>query len=242
MIGRVIVESASAPVWDADELNAVNLRLRDRSAEQVLEWATAHFGRQIVLTCSFGGASGMVLLDMVSRLGRGTPVVFLDTDLLFPETYALAEAAARRYGVKIERRHPAQTLAEQERLEGPQLYSHDPDRCCGIRKVAPLADALRPYRAWISGIRRDQSSTRAGTELVQWSARHNLVKINPLAYWTERDVWRYIQANNVPYNSLLDQGYPSLGCAPCTRPAGAEGDMRSGRWAGFAKTECGIHS
>ena len=242
MIGRSIAESVSAPVWNTDELSAINLRLHDRSAEQVLEWATAHFGRQVVLTCSFGGASGMVLLDMVSRLGRGTPVVFLDTDLLFPETYALAEAAARHYGVKIERRHPTQTLADQERLEGPQLYSHDPDRCCGIRKVAPLADALLPYRAWISGIRRDQSATRAGTELVQWSARHNLAKINPLAYWTERDVWRYIQANNVPYNALLDQGYPSLGCAPCTRPAGAEGDARSGRWAGFAKTECGIHT
>jgi phosphoadenosine phosphosulfate reductase len=217
------------------------MSFRNRSAEDLLDWATARFGQQIVLTCSFGGASGMVLLDMVARIGCGTPVIFLDTDLLFPETYALAEAAARRYGVAIERRRPALTLAEQEIQEGARLYDRDPDRCCGIRKVAPLADALQPYSAWISGIRRDQSSSRAGTELVQWNARHNLLKISPLAYWSERDVWRYIHANQVPYNPLLDQGYSSIGCGPCTRQAGAGEDLRAGRWAGFAKTECGIH-
>jgi len=241
VIRRSIASAIDRPAWSAEELAAINARFRNRTAEDLLAWATAHFGQEIVLTCSFGGASGMVLLDMISRIGHGTPVVFLDTDLLFPETYALAEAAARRYGVAIERRRAALTLAEQEVQEGPQLYSRDPDRCCGIRKVAPLAEALRPYRAWISGIRRDQSSTRASTDLVQWSERHNLVKIHPLAYWSERDVWRYIQAHDVPYNPLLDQGYPSLGCAPCTRAAVGEDDLRAGRWVGFAKTECGIH-
>ena len=241
MLGRSITETASAPAWNADELAGINRSFRERSAEDLLNWATARFGQQIVLTCSFGGASGMVLLDMIARIGCGTPVVFLDTDLLFPETYALAEAAARRYGVAIERHRPVLTLAEQEIQEGARLYERDPDRCCGIRKVTPLADALRPYRAWISGIRRDQSSTRAGTELVQWSARHNLLKVNPLAYWTERDVWRYVHANQVPYNPLLDSGYASLGCGPCTRQSGAGEDLRAGRWAGFAKTECGIH-
>jgi len=241
VIGRFIASAVDPPGWSDGDLAAVNARFRHRTAEDLLAWATGHFGREIVLTCSFGGVSGMVLLDMVSRIARGTPVVFLDTDLLFPETYALAEAAAQRYGVAIDRQRPALTLVEQEAQEGPQLYSHDPDRCCGIRKVAPLAEALRPYRAWISGIRRDQSSTRATTELVQWSERHNLVKVNPLAYWSERDVWRYIHAHDVPYNSLLDQGYPSLGCAPCTRLAAGENDLRAGRWAGFAKTECGIH-
>ena len=182
----------------------------------------------------------MVLLDMIARIGRRTPVIFLDTDLLFSETYALAEAAARRYNVVVERRGPALTLDQQERLEGPQLHSRDPNRCCAIRKVAPLAEALRPYEAWISGIRRDQSSTRSTTDLVQWNARHGLLKVNPLAFWTERDVWRYIHANEVPYNPLLDQGYPSLGCTPCTRHASGK-DSRAGRWVGFAKTECGIH-
>jgi phosphoadenosine phosphosulfate reductase len=241
VIRRSVSGATEAPAWNAEELAAINTRFRNRTAEDLLAWATARFGKEVVLTCSFGGASGMVLLDMIARIGHGTPVVFLDTDLLFPETYALAEAAARRYGVAIERRRPLLTLAQQEAQEGPQLYNRDPDRCCGIRKVVPLAEALRPYRAWISGIRRDQSSTRASTEFVQWSAHHNLVKINPLAYWSERDVWRYIQAHDVPYNPRLDQGYPSLGCAPCTRPAAGNDDLRAGRWAGFAKTECGIH-
>jgi phosphoadenosine phosphosulfate reductase len=241
MPGRSFAETVRVPEWDADVMAGINASFRNRSAEDLLDWATARFGQQIVLTCSFGGPSGMVLLDMVAQIGCGTPVIFLDTDLLFPETYALAEAAARRYGVAIERRRPALTPAEQEIQEGPRLFQRDPDRCCGIRKVAPLAEALRPYRAWISGIRRDQSSTRAGTELVQWNTRHNLLKISPLAYWSERDVWRYIHANQVPYNPLLDQGYSSIGCGPCTRKAGAGEDLRAGRWAGFAKTECGIH-
>jgi phosphoadenosine phosphosulfate reductase len=233
-------DTATAPAWTATELRALNEEFRERSAEDLLDWATAEFGDQIVLTCSFGGASGMVLLDIVARLGRGTPVIFLDTDLLFPETYELAEAAARRYGIVIERRRPALSLGEQARREGARLYDRDPDRCCGIRKVAPLAEVLRPYRAWISGIRRDQSAARATTELAQWSARHELLKLNPLAFWSERDVWAYIAAHDVPYNPLLDQGYPSLGCVVCTRPASAA-DPRAGRWAGFAKNECGIH-
>jgi len=241
VIGRSITRRVDPPAWNAEDLAAVNMRFRNHTAEDLLAWATTHFGQEIVLTCSFGGASGMVLLDMVSRIAHSTPVVFLDTDLLFPETYALAEAAARRYGVSIERHRPALTLAEQEVQEGPQLYNHDPDRCCGMRKVTPLAEALRPYHAWISGIRRDQSATRATTELVEWNTRHNKVKINPLAYWSERDVWRYIHAHDVPYNTLLDQGYPSLGCTPCTRPAAGQDDQRAGRWVGFAKTECGIH-
>jgi phosphoadenosine phosphosulfate reductase len=227
--------------WTASELGRLNEAYRGQPPEALLEWAAATFGGDLVLTCSFGGASGMVLLDMLARIGRGTPVVFLDTDLLFPQTYALAEEAGRRYGVTIERRRPALTLEEQDRREGPGLYARDPDRCCGIRKVAPLAETLRPYRAWVSGVRRDQAATRANTEPLQWSERYQLLKLAPLAYWTERDVWRYIHAHQVPYNPLLDQGYPSLGCAPCTRPAGGA-DPREGRWSGFAKVECGIHA
>jgi phosphoadenosine phosphosulfate reductase len=177
---------------------------------------------------------------MVARLGRSTPVIFLDTDLLFPATYALAEAAARRYGIVIERRHPAISLAEQAQQAGPRLYERDPDRCCGIRKVAPLAEALAPYDAWISGIRRDQSATRKTAALLEWSSRYSLLKISPLAFWSEREVWAYIFAHNIPYNPLLDGDYPSVGCIPCTRPAHGA-DMRAGRWTGFAKTECGIH-
>ena len=227
-------------VWGDQELAQLNALFEGRSPEALLEWADETFGREVVLTCSFGGASGMVLLDMVARLHSSASVVFLDTDLLFPETYALADEAAKRYNITIERRHPEITLAEQEVQEGADLYARDPDRCCGIRKVKPLADALKPYSAWISGIRRDQSATRANTQLVQWSARYSLLKLNPLAAWSERDVWRYIHANNVPYNPLLDQGFPSIGCTPCTQRADGS-NTRTGRWAGFAKTECGIH-
>lgn len=226
--------------WTEAELCRLNETFRARPATALVEWVGERFGEEAVLTCSFGGASGMVLLDMVARLGHAIPVVFLDTDLLFPETYALAEAVARRYGIMIERRRPALTLEEQDRQEGPQLYVRDPDRCCRIRKVRPLAEALRGYRAWISGIRRDQTTKRAETSLIEWSSRHQLLKISPLAFWSEREVWTYIHVHDVPYNPRLDQGYPSLGCVPCTRPAHAD-DPRAGRWAGLAKTECGIH-
>lgn len=223
-----------------DTIHQVNERFRNQPAEVLLDWATVEYGQQIVLTCSFGGASGMVLLDMVVRLGRNTPIMFLDTGLLFPETYQLAERVEQHYGIEVVTHQAALTLEDQERSYGPQLFARDPDRCCSIRKVAPLSEALQPFDAWISGIRRDQSKTRAATEHVQWSAKHNLLKISPLAYWTERDVWRYIHAHNVPYNPLLDQGYPSIGCAPCTRPASGD-DLRAGRWAGTGKVECGIH-
>jgi phosphoadenosine phosphosulfate reductase len=235
-----VARERSAQVWAAEELREINAAFRDRRAEDLLDWVTEQFGQQVALTCSFGGASGMVLLDMLARLGRGTPVMFLDTDLLFPETYALAEAVSRRYGIAVERRRPALTLAEQAQTYGPRLYERDPDRCCAIRKVTPLAEALQPYDAWISGIRRDQSATRAAAELVRWNPRHGVLKISPLAFWSEREVWRYIHAHDVPYNALLDQGYPSIGCAPCTRRASAD-DPRAGRWAGTTKVECGIH-
>ncbi len=227
--------------WSERELGALNERFRAAPPQALLAWAAEQFGPRAALTCSFGGAAGMVLLDMVARAGLPLAVIFLDTDLLFPATYALAEAAARHYGVTIELRRPALSLDEQERIHGPELYGRDPDRCCAIRKVAPLAEALAPYAAWVSGIRREQTAHRATTEPVQWSAKHGLLKLSPLAYWGEREVWGYISANSVPYNPLLDQGYPSLGCVPCTRPAGGD-DGRSGRWSGFAKTECGLHT
>lgn len=240
MIQPSVADDVTVLHWTETDLARFNDLFRARSTEDLLDWASANFGQKIVLTCSFGGPSGMVLLDMVARLGHGTPVVFLDTDLLFPETYELAAAAARRYGVTIERRHPALSLSQQAQQEGDRLYERNPDRCCAIRKVAPLAEALRPYDAWISGIRRDQANTRAHTALFQWSTRHSMLKINPLAFWSEQDVWDYIHAYNVPYNPLLNQGYPTLGCTPCTRPTSAD-DPRAGRWVGFTKTECGIH-
>lgn len=239
-MGYPVIESVTLPAWSHQELDELQAQFRSQPPQALLDWATKQFGQDMVLTCSFGGPSGMVLLDMLAHLGRDTPVVFLDTDLLFPETYALAEQTAERYGITITRQRPALTLREQEDQQGPELYHCDPDRCCGIRKVRPLSEALYPYAAWITGVRRDQSKTRASIELLQWSDRHNLLKICPLAFWSERDVWDYIIRYNVPYNPLLDQGYPSLGCMPCTHRAAAN-DPRGGRWAGHTKTECGIH-
>lgn len=226
--------------WSPDAVAALNTQFRDQAPEALLDWAAASFGARLVLTCSFGGASGMVLLDMLVRLGRGTPVVFLDTDLLFPETYALAEQAAGHYGITVERRLPTLSLVQQAQQEGPELYRRDPERCCALRKVTPLAEALLPYAAWISGVRRDQGSTRADTDLVAWNSRHRLLKLSPLAHWSEREVWAYIHRQGVPYNPLLDNGYRSIGCHPCTNPT-SSADPRAGRWSGFAKTECGIH-
>lgn len=239
MFDRSVDARAPSP-WTAQELADLNQEFSQHSAEALLRWAIGHFQEKIALTASFSGPSGMVLLDMVARIGSTTPIIFLDTNLLFAETYALVEQVERRYGINIQRGQPELSLETQAQVEGPNLFEHNPDRCCAIRKVAPLAEALRPYDAWISGIRRDQSSTRANTNLLEWSSRHQLLKVNPLVQWSEREVWRYIHAHQVPYNTLLDQGYPSIGCYPCTRPTSGD-DPRGGRWSGFAKTECGIH-
>ena len=228
-------------MWSPEELERLNEHFQNQPPEALLTWATQTFHPRLALTCSFSGPSGMVLLDMVVRSGLDMTVIFLDTDLLFPETYELAALAEQRYGIPIQRRRPALSLEEQDRQEGPHLYARDPDRCCHLRKVTPLAETLRDYDAWISGIRRDQSNTRATVHLLEWNTRHNLVKINPLAFWSDRQVWTYIHTHRVPYNPLLDQGYPSIGCIPCTRPASAS-NPRAGRWVGFAKTECGLHT
>ena len=182
----------------------------------------------------------MVLLYMQYRFAPATPVLYIDTGLLFPETYALLDTVRQRYGIEPQPVRPALTVAQQAEVEGDALWQRDPDRCCQFRKVAPLAEALQPFDAWITGLRRDGGTTRANTGLIEWSARHRLYKLQPLAFWTERDVWRYINDHDVPYNPLLDQGYPSLGCHTCTRLPETN-DPRSGRWAGFDKTECGLH-
>lgn len=234
------VQSNQAEAWSDAKLQALNAQFRNGPPEAILSWAGEHFAGQMALTCSFSGPAGMVLLDMVVRHHLPITVIFLDTGLLFPETYALAGEAIRHYGLSIEQHQPALSLEEQERQYGPALYAREPDRCCEIRKVLPLAEALRPYAAWVSGIRRTQTKLRAAAELVEWNIRHQLLKLNPLAYWDERELWAYINTYNVPYNPLLDQGYPSIGCTPCTMPASAD-DPRGGRWSRFAKIECGLH-
>lgn len=224
--------AAQVPAW--------NERFRAASPEDLIRWAAQEWGQWMALTCSFGGAAGMVLLDMVARVAPKTPVLYIDTGLLFGETYDLIERVRDRYAIDLRVAQPRQTLAQQVAIEGETLWARDPDRCCKLRKVQPLAEALAPFDAWITGVRRDGAATRAGAQRIEWSKKYNLVKLNPLALWSEREVWQYIHAHNVPYNPLLDRGYRSIGCHTCTRlPMTA--DPRSGRWAGFGKTECGLH-
>ena len=213
--------------------------LEHRGAEDVLRVAVELFHPRLVLTCSWQKQSS-VLLHMVSELGLDVDVIELDTHLFFRESYETRDRLVERYGVTlIQPEIP--TVAEQHRQEGPNLWERDPDRCCHIRKVEPLLSALEPYQAWVSGIRRDQSPSRAGTMKVEWSERFDAWKIHPLADWDEKRIWAYIAVNEIPYNPLHDVGYRSIGCIPCTRPTRLDEEERAGRWAGSDKLECGIH-
>ncbi len=213
----------------------------DWSAEQVLRWGFERFGRDIAIASAFG-AEGMVLIDLASKLRSGFRVFTLDTDFFFPETYALIEKVENRYGIQVERCRPNLSPAEQARAHGERLWSRDPDKCCRLRKVEPLRRKLSMLAAWVVAIRREQTQARAGISKIEWDAKFDMVKLNPLADWTHEQVWEYIQTHSVPYNPLHDRNYPSIGCTHCTRPVRTGDDPRAGRWAGFAKTECGLHT
>lgn len=224
------------------DLEAVSQKLEGASPREILRWAVQTYGRKLTMATAFG-PEGCVILHFLSELDRNIRVFNLDTGYQFPETLRLRDRIAERYGIEVEFVRPEQTVAEYEAANGGPLYGTDPDRCCRDRKLIPLRRAVQGYDAWISAIRADQSAHRARASLVNWDAKFNLVKINPLLRWTKRDVWAFIVANDVPYNPLHDQGYPSIGCWPCTRAvAPGETDERAGRWAGQAKTECGLHS
>jgi phosphoadenosine phosphosulfate reductase len=213
--------------------------LEQRSTEEVLAWALDRFHPSLYFACSFQKTSS-VIVDMATRIEPGARFFYLDTDVLFDETYTTRDALAARYGITFDRYHNL-TLEEQARLYGDNLWTRQPDACCGIRKVEPMRDALSGIDCWVSGIRREDSSTRAGAAKFGWDRRFGLWKLNPLADWTDDDVWDYIREHDVPYNPLHDQGYPSIGCTHCTRPPGANGNARDGRWANFDKTECGLN-
>jgi phosphoadenosine phosphosulfate reductase len=186
----------------------------------------------------------LVVLDIAQRAGLDLPVVLLDTGLLFPETLALKQQIEARYGIEIRSVKPRWSLRQQAVREGETLWKRAPDRCCELRKVRPLQRVLEELDGWVTGLRRDQSSTRRDVQTVSWDEGYGRVKVNPLAWWSRARVFAYLHAHQVPYNPLLDQGYPSVGCTPCTRPLTVddlEGDERAGRWAGTGKTECGLH-
>jgi phosphoadenosine phosphosulfate reductase len=224
-----------------EEIEQAACDFEHRSAEALLAWAAATFAPRLVVSCSFGGPAGMAIVDMLMKIDRSIPVAYLDTGLLFPETYELVDIVARRYDIKPIAIRPKQTVSEQGAEHGEELWARDPQRCCFMRKVEPQREFLRGYDAWVTGIRRDQAATRKATPVVQWDSAFDLVKINPLAAWDERAVWRYIADHDVPYNPLLARGYASIGCMPCTRPIAAGEEARAGRWSSFDKTECGLH-
>jgi len=203
------------------------------SAGEVVRWAFGRFGNDVAISSAFG-AEGMVLIDMASRVRPDFRLFTVDTEFLFPETYNLMDQIEQRYGIKIEKVYPLFSPEAQERECGPALWSRDPDRCCQMRKVEPLRRKLGELRAWISSIRRDQTVMRAGAGKVEWDSKFGLIKINPLADWTSKQVWQYIHEHKVPYNPLHDRDYPSIGCTHCTRAVRPGEDPRAGRWSGFA--------
>jgi phosphoadenosine phosphosulfate reductase len=205
----------------------------------VLRWAGETFGAGFAITSSM--ADGL-LAHLAGTAIPGVNVIFLDTGYHFAETIGTRDWITGVLPITLVNVTPPQTVAEQDAEYGAKLHERDPDLCCSLRKVKPLAETLSGYVAWGSGVRRDESPTRAGTKLVDWDAKRGMVKVNPIAAWTQDDVDAYIEAHQVPVNPLFELGYGSIGCAPCTRAVAPGEDPRAGRWAGRTKTECGIHT
>jgi phosphoadenosine phosphosulfate reductase len=210
------------------------------SAQRTLHWSFQTFGNAVAISSAFG-AEGMVLIDMASRVRKDFRLFTIDTEFLFPETYNLMDRIEEKYGIEIEKVYSALSPEVQESTHGAALWTGNPDRCCNLRKVEPLRRKLSELGAWITSIRRDQTSSRSSARRVEWDAKFGLVKVNPIVDWTSKEVWSYIHDHDVPYNELHDQSYPSIGCTHCTRAVRPGEDPRAGRWAGFAKTECGLH-
>ncbi|HKJ10848.1 MAG TPA: phosphoadenylyl-sulfate reductase [Ornithinimicrobium sp.] len=222
--------------------------MMDASATDVLAWAFAEFGSGLAVASSMADAvlphlASQVFADTVpaEQQGGGPHILFLDTGYHFAETLATRDEVARRLPVTVRSITPRLSVADQDLVHGQDLFNTDPGACCHMRKVEPLSRALRGYRAWASGLRRSDSPSRADTPLVSWDPRHQLVKINPIAAWSDEQVEAYIAEHDVPVNPLLKQGYTSIGCGPCTLRPLFGADPRSGRWAGTTKTECGLH-
>ena len=217
-------------------------RLDGAHPREIVRWAVESFYPKLTMATAFG-PEGCVILHFLAEIEPKVRVFNLDTGYQFAETLELRDQIAERYGIEVEMVRPDTSVSEYEAQHGGPLYGTQPDQCCHDRKIIPLRRAVVGFDAWMSAIRAEQSSHRAGANIVGWDAKFNLVKINPLLRWTHRDVWAFVVANKVPYNPLHDQGYPSIGCWPCTRAVvPGEGDERAGRWAGQAKTECGLHS
>jgi len=213
--------------------------MADAGAQELLGWTERHFGGHYVVASNMADA---VLIDMAAKIRPGVDVVFLDTGYHFAETIGTRDAAESLYDITVINATPEHSVAEQDRMLGADLFARDPNECCRLRKVMPLSATLRNYRAWVTGIRRVESPTRADAPLISFDEAFKLVKVNPLAAWTDEDMQAYIDARGVLVNPLVQEGYPSIGCAPCTAKPASGSDPRSGRWQGLGKTECGLHA
>jgi phosphoadenosine phosphosulfate reductase len=227
---------------EIDDIRRINEKFELQHPIKVLEWVNSNFRPGEIGMATGFGAEGVALIDMISLVNKGIPVFYLDTDVLFRETYELKDKLEEKYGMRFIRYTTRISLDQQADIYGPKLWEVNPDLCCNIRKVEPLREALKRYSGWITAIRRDQSPTRANAQIIEWDQKFNLLKINPLATWTKKEVWKYIIDHGVPYNPLYDMGYASIGCIYCTTPVTAGEDERAGRWRGFKKKECGLHS
>ncbi|MEA2207424.1 MAG: phosphoadenosine phosphosulfate reductase [Blastocatellia bacterium] len=213
-------------------------QLENAPASDILRWAVEQFGSD---WCVASSMEDTVLSHLASRVLPGVDVIFLDTGYHFAETLGMRDAVRTALPVTVRTMLPLRTVAMQDAQFGPRLHDRDPGACCAMRKVEPLNRALAGYRAWASGLRRADSAGRAGTRVVEWDAKHGMVKLNPIAAWTDADVQAYIEDNGLLVNPLLSDGYGSIGCAPCTRRLLPGEDARAGRWAGTPRTECGLH-
>ncbi|HJQ44160.1 MAG TPA: phosphoadenylyl-sulfate reductase [Jatrophihabitantaceae bacterium] len=225
-----------------EELRELALRageeLEGASALEILTWAEKQFGTAWCVASSMADA---LLPHLAGQVRPGVDVLFLDTGYHFAETIGTRDAVAATMPVNVINLMPKRTVAEQDASFGARLYERNPDQCCALRKVLPLREGLSNYVAWASGLRRDEAETRSNVKVVEWDDTRKMVKLNPIAAWTQDDVDRYITENDVLVNPLVFDGYPSIGCAPCTRRVAPGADPRSGRWAGLGKTECGLH-
>jgi phosphoadenosine phosphosulfate reductase len=237
----VSAESVSSVDWATIDWDEIHKRFKDSHPREILSWAVETFYPRLTMATAFG-PEGCLILHMLADIEPRVRVFNLDTGYQFAETLELRDQIAARYGIEVDLVRPDTSVEEYEAAHRGPLYVSNPDRCCHDRKIVPLRRAVEGNDAWISSIRADQSAHRAKAQVAGWDAKFGLVKVNPLLNWTNRDVWAFVVANKVPYNTLHDRGYPSIGCWPCTRSVNNGEDERAGRWAGQAKTECGLHS
>ena len=223
-----------------EDVAAASQNLKEESPQVILRWAVETFHPKLMMATAFG-AEGCCIIHMLAEIEPAVRVINLETGYQFAETLALRERIKERYGIEVEYVYPELTVADYEAEHGGPLYGIRPDQCCYDRKILPLKRAIVGYDAWISAIRGDQTGHRRAAGVVQKDAKFGLIKVNPLLRWTKKDVWNFIWKNEVPYNPLHDQNYPSIGCWPCTEPVGEGEDERAGRWAGTKKKECGLH-